>query len=73
MTYADYEDPRLTISARFNRARCPKCRDRVFCPGGDWQKFTNGSKAPIGDPVVMCRDMGHWLGQLSDCIFQEGD
>jgi len=66
--FSDYEDPRLTISSKINKARCPECGEEIFCPGGGWQRFQDGSRVPFGNPVVMCRDCGHWLGLLSECI-----
>jgi len=39
-------------------ARCPKCGDEVFFP-------SMGEKE--ADPIMWCKDMGHWVGRLSEC------
>ena len=52
-----------TLKQQVDAARCPVCGSGVFHPsladrfGGD-----NGD-----DIQVWCRDMGHWIGFLSDC------
>ena len=42
-----------------NKARCPECGDSVFIPNIGWIE-------DMGIEVI-CYDMGHWMGKLSDC------
>jgi hypothetical protein len=49
-----------TMEARIAAAKCPSCGDGVF-PSTLW------GKGNLLDPPVVCRDMGHWVGLLSEC------
>ena len=49
---------------RVEKARCPECGDRVFVPARGWQKYYGGTPE---NPVVICRDMGHWIGTIDEC------
>ena len=42
-------------------ARCPECGREVFAP-----KVANPRISD--DPIVWCRDFGHWEGKLSECV-----
>ena len=46
---------------------CPKCGStEVFVPPPAWR-----SKVPLAkksDTVVMCADMGHWIGTLQETL-----
>lgn len=61
------EEKYKSILYLLEHAKCPKCGERVFMPAGYWQKYTDGRWVSPENPVVWCRDMGHWYGQLSDC------
>jgi len=64
------DEIRITID-RLDRARCPECGRRIIAPG--WQEQKDGT---FYNPYVVCRDMGHWCGYLSDCavsVIIEGD
>jgi hypothetical protein len=45
------------------KAKCPQCGRRVFIPLKGWRNNY--------DFEVMCSDMGHWVGKLSECFPQE--
>ena len=45
------------------KAKCPKCGRKVFIPAHGWRKDY--------DIQVMCSDMGHWVGQLSECYMEK--
>jgi len=50
------------LDERIKDARCPDCGRKVFVPS---------VSQPSDDPVVWCRDMGHWAGKLSECEMHE--
>ena len=52
------------IANKLKNAKCPKCGDSVFLPSIRWQKYYNGK---VNNPIVMCRDMGHWIGTIDEC------
>ena len=39
--------------------RCPECNEKVFT-------------SPLFPGMFICRDMGHWMGEDSDCIIERG-
>jgi hypothetical protein len=45
-------------------AKCPICGDGVFIPNKGFQM--KGSTTE--NPTVFCKDMGHWVGYLSDTV-----
>lgn len=49
------------VIVAIDRARCPQCGDMVFVPS------VRLPPDDLTDPVVWCRDMGHWQGRLSEC------
>ena len=53
---------RLAVAA----ARCPECGDNIFIPSVIKMGMTE-------DPIVWCRDMGHWTGNLSECKIAKAD
>jgi hypothetical protein len=42
------------------KAKCPQCGRKVFIPLKGWRDHY--------DIDVMCSDMGHWVGKLSECM-----
>jgi hypothetical protein len=42
-------------------ARCPECGDHVFIP------TLHFPPKSYEDPIVWCREFGHWAGYLSEC------
>ena len=42
------------------KSRCPQCKSSVFISRAQHQNNPN-------DPIVWCKDMGHWTGRLSEC------
>ena len=48
---------------RLEVARCPGCGGEVFFPMAGWQVDYGGTQ---DDPIVFCKDMGHWVGHLSE-------
>ena len=55
---------KVRVQERVDRAKCPKCGDGVFIVAEGWQKQYGGTPE---NPVLSCRDMGHWWGFLSEC------
>ncbi len=49
------------LNTRITQARCPQCNDAVFIPSVHWPPDNPD------DPIVWCRDMGHFAGRLSAC------
>jgi len=49
------------------KARCPRCNEKVILPRKALRDVCGGDNSPE-DPLVWCSDMGHWAGYLSDCI-----
>jgi len=54
----------IDLLRRLDNSRCPKCGDEVFIVKKGFQEEYGGTRE---DPIVFCRDMGHWVGRLSDC------
>jgi hypothetical protein len=46
--------------------KCPQCGADVFLPVSAWR--SNVPDAKDDDVVVMCSDMGHWIGTLKECL-----
>ena len=46
---------------KVNAAKCPVCGDGVFIPKGFREMGST-----LENPIVYCRDMGHWAGFLQD-------
>jgi len=51
--------------SRIEDYHCPKCGMSVFKPRDSWRSWVPDAKP--NEPVVMCSDMGHWIGKLSEC------
>ena len=51
------------VLTRVKDARCPYCGGEVYVPSfaSQYVKHTRDN------PIVLCKDMGHWLGLLSEC------
>ena len=54
----------LNLLKEVEASKCPLCGDDVFIPKKGFQM--NGSTSE--NPTVFCKDMGHWVGYLSDTV-----
>ena len=58
----DYTEVIAIVEKEIEEARCPKCGDGVF-----FSTLCFKGKPSLLNPPVLCRDMGHWGGFLSEC------
>ena len=56
----DYD--RVNIIEKLKSATCPECGDGVIVPAHGNEGGINGD-----NPIVYCKEMGHWAGMLDEC------
>ena len=61
---------RQVTSERLEAARCPVCKAKIILPSPAFRSALVAAGSLVDsdyDPIVVCSDMGHWVGNLSEC------